>query len=72
MWHKDTIYIYPVPVHYIVKYAKDGIEDGRITKLEAKINGKTAFRYDKRWRVKPSTKVAKTACKILVSIFNLV
>jgi len=60
--------------HYWVKRYDEpseyGIDEGRISKLEIMIHGKTVCNYDRGWDVKPTCKEAEIALSILLNAYN--
>lgn len=80
MWHEGTIGI-PVTeskdtkiAHFWVKVYDEGsefgINEGRISKLEIKIDGKTVARYDRGWDIEPEGETATIAYSILLVDYN--
>ena len=57
-------------VHYWVKHyenpSKYGINNGRISKLMLKIDGKVVANYDRGWDMKPQNEAAEIALQILL------
>lgn len=47
-----------------------GINEGRISKLAARINDDWIFNYDREWDIKPQDKIAKKTFKILVKKYK--
>lgn len=58
-WVKD----YEEPSEY-------GINGGKISKLQIKIDGKTVCNYDRGWDVKPTCKEAEITLSILLNAYN--
>jgi len=60
----------PTAVHYWVKHyenpSKYGIENGRISKLLLKIDGKVVANYDRGWDIRPQNEAAEIALQILL------
>ena len=79
MWHEGTIGIpmkdggYKI-AHYWVKSYEEGsmygINEGRISKLTIKIDGKITANYDRGWDIKPTCKEAELALCILLTKHN--
>ncbi len=79
MWHEGTI---GVPkkeggftvVHYWVKAydepSRYGIEDGRISKLMLKVEGKVIYNYDRELDVPPQNEAAEIALALLMHEYN--
>ena len=63
-----------VSIKYWVKHyeepSKYGIDDGRISKLTLKQDGKVVANYDRGWDVKPKTPEAEAALAILMKDYN--
>ena len=59
-----------IGVHYWVKHyenpSKYGIDNGRISKLMLKIDGKVVANYDRGWDMKPQNEAAEIALQILL------
>ena len=47
-----------------------GIEEGRISKMEIRINGQTVCNYDRGWDIYPETEEANIAYAILIQQYN--
>lgn len=75
MWSEGSLKIGKHIIHYQVKHFEEGsqygIEDeGKISKLTLKENGKIIANYDRGWDVEPETEEAQTAYAILVKEYN--
>ena len=82
MWQEGTIGIPAskttgkgsVAVHYILKAydkpSKFGINNGKISKLQLKQNGKIVANYDRGWEIHPTTKEAEMTLCILLTRHN--
>ena len=74
MWSKGNIEIDGAKVEYWVKHFEEGsefgIDGGKISKLECRINGETLLHYERGWDKKPTTKLAKKAYAILTKMYN--
>ena len=63
-------------VHYWAKVYEEGseygINEGRISKLEVKVDGKTIIRYDRGWDIEPEEddEVAKIALAIILNSYS--
>lgn len=81
-WHEGTIGI-PVKgskkaiiAHYWVKAYEEGsvygINEGRISKLEIRIDGETVVRYDRGWDIEPdeNNEAAQIAYAICLNDYN--
>ena len=60
--------------HYWVKHYEEGsefgINGGKISKLQIKINGQTVCNYDRGWDIEPTCKEAELALCILLNYYN--
>lgn len=60
----------PTAIHYWVKHyqnpSKYGINNGRISKLMLKIDGKIVCNYDRGWDIRPTNTAAEAALEILL------
>ena len=74
MWSKGIIEIAGTKIQYWVKHFEEGsdfgINSGKISKLECRIDNKTVINYDRGWDRKPKTKIARQAYDILVKRYN--
>lgn len=79
MWSKGTIGVPQKDGSYIackywVKHYEEGsewgIDEGRISKLEIRINGKITANYDRGWDIEPEDETAQTALAILLKEYN--
>lgn len=74
MWHEGTIGINDRLAHFWIKTydtgSEYGIDGGRISKLQIKINGQTVANYDRGWDIKPDQADAIAAYKILLHEYN--
>ena len=78
MWHQGVI---GAPVNgkmvsckYWVKAFEEGsewgIDEGRISKLTIKVNGKITCNYDRGWDVEPKDEATQMALAILMHEYN--
>ena len=60
--------------HYWVKHydepSKFGINNGRISKLSIRVNGKITCNYDRGWDIRPQDKETELAYSILLENYN--
>lgn len=79
MWSKGTIGVPQKDGNYIackywVKHYEEGsewgIDEGRISKLEIRINGKITANYDRGWDIEPEDETTQTALAILLKEYN--
>ena len=61
-------------IHYWVKHYSEGsewgINQGRISKLMLKMDGKVICNYDRGWDIEPTTEEANLALCILLNDYN--
>ena len=74
MWDKGTLEIDGTKVDYWVKHyekgSEFGIDEGRISKLDCRLDGERILNYDRGWDLEPQTELATKALEILKSRFN--
>ena len=79
MWSKGTIGVPQkdgsyITCKYCVKHYEEGsewgINEGRISKLEIRINGKITANYDRGWDIEPEDETTQTALAILLKEYN--
>lgn len=79
MWTKGTLDVLgkngeSVAVDYWCKHFDEpsfyGINEGRISKLEIRQNGRCVYNYDRELDIEPQTKEAEEALFILIKKFN--
>lgn len=74
MWDKGTLEIDGTKVEYWVKHyeegSKFGINEGRISKLDCRVDGEIILHYERGWDIEPQTELATKALEILKSRFN--
>ena len=74
MWESGILTIDGMNIAWNAKVFDEGsifgINEGRISKLSAKINNKWIFNYDRGWDIKPKDKIAKKAFEILVQKYK--
>ena len=78
-WREGTIGIptaggkYTVCRYWVKQYgtgSEYGIDGGRISKLEIRIDDKKVCHYDRGWDIKPTCQEAEKALQILLHEFN--
>ena len=74
MWKEGTIIVNGVICHYCLKRFEEcseyGIDDGRISKLTIKADGKITCNYDRGWDIEPTDKITEQAFAILMHRYN--
>ena len=74
MWSKGNIEIDGTKVQYWVKHFEEGsefgIDGGKISKLECRIDGEMILHYERGWDKKPATKLARKAYAIMLKMYN--
>lgn len=56
--------------HYDEPSEEYGIDGGRISKLEIRVNGKTTLNYDRGWDIEPEDEATQLAFAILIQKYN--
>ena len=74
MWSKGSIEIDGTKVQYWVKHFEEGsewgIDGGRISKLECRVDDEMLLHYERGWDKKPTTKLAKKAYATMLKMYN--
>jgi len=74
MWSEGSVKIHSSIIHYWVKHFEEGsvfgIEEGCISKLMLKRDGKIIANYDRGWDTEPTDKDAEIALSILMEKYN--
>jgi hypothetical protein len=75
MWEKGTLLIEGTTVKYCIKHYTEpsedyGIDGGRISKMQLKVNGETTLNYDRGWDIEPEDEASQLACGILIRKYN--
>jgi len=75
MWTKGSLNINGTDCKFWVKHFEEGsevygINEGRISKLEIRVNGKTTCNYDRGWDIEPQDATTKKAYAELLKRFN--
>jgi hypothetical protein len=74
MWSEGSIQLGSDIFHYWVKHYDEGsqygIDEGHISKLTLKRNGKTVCNYDRGWDIEPADESTATALAILMKDYN--
>ncbi|GAA0493060.1 hypothetical protein IRB23M11_01980 [Alkalibacterium sp. m-11] len=74
MWREGSIKVQDSIIHYWVKCYENGsefgIDEGRISKLMLKRNGKIIANYDRGWDIEPVDEDAEIALAILLMEHN--
>lgn len=75
MWSKGSLNINGTEATYFVKHFEEssevyGINEGRISKLEIRVNGKTTCNYDRGWDIEPKDETTRKAYEELIRRFN--
>jgi hypothetical protein len=56
--------------HYDEPSEEYGIDRGRISKLEIRVNGKTTLNYDRGWDIEPEDEATQLAFAVLMQKYN--
>ena len=75
MWSKGSLNINGTECSYWVKHYDEpsetyGINEGRISKLEIRVNGKTTCNYDRGWDIEPADENTQLALELLLHSEN--
>ena len=73
MWNHGTIEVNGKRFYFCAKVYNEGsiygIDEGRISKLEIRLNDKIVCNYDRGWDIKPTGKDAKEAYRQILQRF---
>lgn len=75
MWESGSLLIDGTVVKYWVKHydepsADYGIEGGRISKMQLKVDGVTTLNYDRAWDIEPEDEPSQLAYMVLLKKYN--
>ncbi|WP_294143864.1 hypothetical protein [uncultured Clostridium sp.] len=74
MWHEGSIKVKNDIFHYWVKAYEEGsefgIEEGRISKLTLRRNGKEVCNYERGWDIEPVDENTQLALALLMKEYN--
>ena len=74
MWSEGKIEVDGKEVQYWVKHYEEGsewgIDGGRISKLECRVDDVKILNYDRGWDKKPTTKLGKDAYAAILKMYN--
>ncbi|MCD7750417.1 MAG: hypothetical protein LUI10_01520 [Lachnospiraceae bacterium] len=79
MWTKGTVTVLtkdgkPVVIHYWMKHydgtSEFGINEGRISKLSLRQDGREVYNFDRGLDIEPQTMEAEMALKLLMDKYN--
>lgn len=74
MWKEGSIKVVDKIYHYEAKIydepSKFGINGGRISKLNVRLNGKEIINYDRGWDKEPSIEDEKAVLYIILNDYN--
>ena len=75
MWEQGKLLIEGMNVKYYVKHYEEpsedyGIEDGWISKMELRIDGKVTLNYDRGWDIEPEDEISQLAYAALLKKYN--
>lgn len=75
MWDKGTLLIDGTNVKYCVKHYAEpseeyGIDGGRISKMELRIDGKNTLNYDRGWDIEPEDEASQLAYAVILKQYN--
>lgn len=75
MWEQGSLLINGTVVKYWVKHYDEpsetyGLEGGRISKMELRIDGKMTFNYDRGLDIEPEDEITQTAYMVLLKKYG--
>lgn len=75
MWNEGTLLINNTAVKYWVKHYPEpsedyGIEGGRISKMELRVDDRITLNYDRGWDVEPGDETSQLAYAFLIKKYN--
>ncbi|MGN0254764.1 MAG: hypothetical protein ACI4W2_00760 [Eubacterium sp.] len=75
MWEQGSILIDSTIVKYWVKHYDEpsetyGLEGGRISKMELRIDGRVTLNYDRAWDIEPEDEISQIAYMLLLKKYN--
>lgn len=75
MWDEGTLLVDGTNVKYWVKHFTEpsddyGIDGGRISKMELRIDGKVTLNYDHGWDIEPEDEASQLAYTVLMKQYN--
>lgn len=75
MWEKGSLLIDGTIVKYCVKHYDEpsetyGLEGGKISKMELRINGRVTLNYDRAWDIEPEDEITQVAYMVLLKKYN--
>ena len=75
MWNKGSLNINGMECTYWVKHYEEpseeyGIDGGRMSKLEIRVNGKTTCSYERGWETEPEDETSQLAFAAMMQKFN--
>lgn len=75
MWEKGTLNIDGKNIGYCVKHYDEssetyGIDGGRISKMELRIDGRVTYSYDRGLDIEPEDEVTQLAYMFLIQKYN--
>lgn len=75
MWEEGKFLINGIVVEYFVKHYDEpseiyGLEGGRISKMELRIDDRVTLNYDRGWDKEPRDKESRLAYAVLLKKYN--
>lgn len=70
MWTKTTINGFQICVKHFDEGSVYGINEGRISKLDIRKNGKIYVLYERDWEIKPTDAQAKAVYEQVLKQYN--
>jgi hypothetical protein len=75
MWEQGSLLIDGTVIKYWVKHYDEpsetyGLEGGKISKMELRIDGRVTLNYDRAWDIEPEDEISQTAYAVLMKKYN--
>ena len=75
MWSKGSIKVDGIDCESWVKHYEEpseafGIDGGRISKLQIRVDGKVTLNYDRGWDVRPTDELTRRAYEMLLKRYD--
>jgi hypothetical protein len=74
MWKKEIIVINGSEIYFSMKVFENGssygIDEGRISKLSCRREGKEVINYDRGWDIRPKENIDKEALEEILKLYN--
>lgn len=75
MWEQGALLINGTVVKYWVKHYDEpsetyGLEGGKISKMELRVDGRVTLNYDRAWNIEPEDEISQIAYMVLMKKYN--